>query len=153
MNHPAWNEHGRRQQLARFGYRADAQTQVPLAFDAEWSRLQADFPCAPGCHVPTYAALDTAAAQLARQYMRDRIQLDRLLNQCDAIHADIVALGPHPDIIERYASARDAFEDAVERFGALRGQLQLALAAAANASDTLAACAAADIIGAPKENS
>lgn len=153
MNHPAWNEHGRRQQLARFGYRAEAQTQVPLAFDAEWSRLQADFPCAPGGLVPTYAALDAAAAQLARQYMRDRIQLDSLLNQCDAIHADIVALGPHPDIIERYASARDAFEDAVERFGALRGQLQLALAAAANASDTPGACAPADIIRPSKENS
>ncbi|EYS84649.1 hypothetical protein CF68_16395 [Cupriavidus sp. SK-4] len=153
MNHPAWNEHGRRQQLARFGYRADAQTQVPLDFDAEWGRLQADFPCAPGRLVPTYATLDAAAAQLARQYMRDRIQLDSLLNQCDAIHADIVALGPHPDIIERYASARDAFEDAVERFGALRGQLQLALAAAANASDTPGAGAPTDIIGPSKENS
>jgi len=152
MNHPTWNEQGRRQQLARFGYRTDAQTQAPLAFDAEWSRLQADFPCAPGRHVPAYAALGAVAAQLARQYMRDRIQLDSLLNQCDAIHADIVALGPRPAVIERYASARDAFEDAVERFGALRGQLQLALAAA-QASDTHGSSAATDIIRASKENS
>ncbi|AOZ09184.1 hypothetical protein [Cupriavidus malaysiensis] len=153
MNHPGWNEHGRRQQLARFGYRTDAQAPAPLAFDAEWSRLQADFPCPPGQRVPTYAALDTAAAELARQYMRDRFQLDSLLNQCDAIHADIVALGPHPEVVERYASARDAFEDAVERFGVLRGRLQSALAAAATAGDAPGAGAPADIIRPSKEDS
>ena len=85
--------------------------------------------------------------------MRDRFQLDSLLNQCDAIHADIVALGPHPEVVERYASARDAFEDAVERFGVLRGRLQSALAAAATAGDAPGAGAPADIIRPSKEDS
>ncbi len=114
------NEQGRRRDLSRFGYRTgDPDT------SAVWRRLRVDLPVG-GAQVEL-SILTGAAREAAERYCAHRATLDDLLDQCDQIHLEIFAKGPERERVERYAVARDAYEDAVEVFGELRVALQEAL--------------------------
>lgn len=109
-----------REVLARYGYRPEAGTPD---WAAEWRRLQPDFPG----HVPDWPALSEAQRRAAEEYLRLRLAADRYLEQCEALHAEMVAAGIGTDLVERYAAARELYEDTVEAFGVARRRLQDAL--------------------------
>lgn len=111
------NEHGRRAELARFGYRSSDSEPTQL-----WRVLRRDFP-GPAAEAEL-AELPDAVQDKAREYCLHRATMDRLLDRCDAIHLSILRGGPDAAVVEDYAVARDAFEDSVERFGELRAEVQ-----------------------------
>lgn len=111
------NEHGRRAELARFGYRSDEGEPERL-----WRTLRRDFPGRAAA--AELADLPDIAQEKAREYCLHRATMDRLLDRCDAIHLSILRGGPDAAVVEDYAVARDAFEDSVERFGELRAEVQ-----------------------------
>jgi len=59
--------------------------------------------------------------------MRRRLIADELLDACKLAHADLHRQGIAPEAVERYAIARDAYEDAVMDFGRAREQLEALL--------------------------
>ncbi len=114
-------ENGRRI-LGRYGYRPGGG-EIDRA--AEWTRVKADFPFA----APDWADLgepQQRAAALA--YLDLRRTADRRLEECEALHAELLSAGVGGDLVERYAAARETYEDTVEAFGAARQRLQGALA-------------------------
>lgn len=120
------NEGGRRQLLKRFGYGlGDAAAKA----EAGWTLLHADF--APGVPIPALSAMDPRTRLLVEGYLDRRARLDVLMDSCDAAHLRILQEGARPTLVEAYAGARDAYEDAVEDFGAHRERVQKALASAA----------------------
>jgi len=123
----AANEEGRRQHLVRFGYDPGGEQLTEARADREWSILKADFATAARQRVPDLAALEPATRAMAGDYIHHRRRLDLLLDACDAAHSAIRASGAGTDLVEQYADARDAFEDAVEEFGALRIRIEGAL--------------------------
>lgn len=121
------NEQGRRFQLARFGYTADHERRGSVSIDAEWAILKGDFATLKRPRVPDLHDLPDSARQLAEDYIAHRQQLDRLMEACDAAHLVIRDRGADAALVERYADARDAYEDAVETFGERRIELETAL--------------------------
>lgn len=114
-------------QLARFGYTADHERQGAVSLDAEWAILKGDFTTVKRPRVPDLHDLPDPARQLAESYIAQRQQLDRLMEACDAAHLVIRDRGADAALVERYADARDAYEDAVEAFGERRIELETAL--------------------------
>lgn len=114
-------------QLARFGYTADHERQGAVSLDAEWAILKGDFTTLKRRQVPDLHDLPDPARQLAESYIAHRRQLDRLMEACDAAHLVIRDRGADAALVERYAVARDAYEDAVEAFGERRIALETAL--------------------------
>lgn len=121
------NEQGRRVQLARFGYVAGQGDLDERALDAEWHILKADFATLAQPHVPGLADLPPDVRQMVEEHVASRRQLDRLMEACDAAHLAIRDRGADADLVESYAEARDAYEDAVEAFGERRVLLAKAL--------------------------
>lgn len=101
--------------LSRFGYQPVASVEDRAA---TWARLRADFPSAP-----EWPALSAQARAAAADYMRLRREADRLLEACEAVHRDMLERGISPSRVERYALAREAYEEHVEAFGAARERL------------------------------
>jgi len=112
------NETGRRWQLERFGYNSKAD--LPEI----WRQLRSDF-TAPHGRAELSELVGAGLAE-AQRYCSHRAKLDGLMDRCDAIHLQILRKGPEPVLVETYAVARDAYEDAVERFGELRRAVQAA---------------------------
>ncbi|TAJ74067.1 MAG: hypothetical protein EPO51_02925 [Phenylobacterium sp.] len=123
---PVANEEGRRGVLRRFGYQASDKP-APIADpQAAWDLLRADFASREEGPLPL-DQLHPDVRESALAYIEQRARLDRLMDACDAAHLRILEEGPQPALVEAYASDRDAYEDAVEDFGALRVRVQAAL--------------------------
>jgi hypothetical protein len=71
--------------------------------------------------------LSSRQQEAARVYMRRRLLADELLDACKQAHIDLHRAGIAPEPVERYAIARDAYEDAVMDFGRAREQLDALL--------------------------
>lgn len=124
---PLANEQGRRFQLGRFGYSADRNALEAPSPDAEWLILKADFLTSERRHVPDLSDFPADIRLIAEEHIANRRQLDLLMEACDAAHLTIRDRGADADLVERYAEARDAYEDAVEMFGEGRVRLEKAL--------------------------
>lgn len=116
-----FNAPGRKQALKRFGYQASPPGDRLEDMAHEWDLL------APGIH-PALAdiplgQLSESKLALAVQRVRDRRQLDRMMEECDRAHARIAEGGAGPDLVEAYTILRDRFEDAVEEFLASGAEL------------------------------
>lgn len=72
-----------------------------------------------------------AIAAVAREYMSLRLIADRNLEICERWHVQLFAGGIQTDAVERYAEARDAYEEAVEAFGHAREVLDALLSQSA----------------------
>ncbi|WP_371435586.1 hypothetical protein [Polaromonas sp.] len=108
------NEAGRRQALKRFGYAEAPPADDAIDLEHEWRLL------APGID-PALAdvplnRLEPAKQALAIDRVRQRRELDRMMEACDQAHASIAEGGAGPDLVEAYTRLRDRFEDAVEAF-------------------------------------
>lgn len=114
-----------RRVLGRYGYRPGGGAPD---WAAEWARLKPDFPFA----APDWDGLDAAQRDAAIAYLAQRLTADRRLEDCEALHAELLAAGIGTDLVERYAAARETYEDSVEAFGAARERLQRALAGRAS---------------------
>lgn len=114
------NEIGRRRALARFGLDLPAASPAP-ATSREWAKLVPDF--AVSRDIGTLEKLPPALRLMAEEHVLQRREVDRLMLECDAMHARIAAEGAVPELVEAYAKVRDEFEDAVERFAAHREEL------------------------------
>lgn len=112
------NETGRRWQLERFGYNSKADLRQI------WRQLRSDF-TPPHGRVELLDLMGDSLVEAGR-YCSHRATLDGLMDLCDEIHLEILRRGPEPVLVETYAVARDAYEDAVERFGELRRAVQAA---------------------------
>ncbi|MGH6696962.1 hypothetical protein [Sphingopyxis sp.] len=126
----AANELGRRENLRRFGYRLSTEAQRDSGAGL-WDLLHSDFHF-PSGRAPELDALSGPVRTAAEHYAAHLSELDDLMDACDAIHARILADGPEADLVEVYVEARDAYEDAVERFGELRRAVQERLDNAVN---------------------
>lgn len=122
MTRNTTDEAARRQNLARFGYKQPGFGRAAIDLDLAWPVLRRDFVAAP-----ELVQLAPAARELLQRYADQRAEIDGLLETCDAAHAEILQHGARPDLVEVYAEARDAYEDAVEAFGALRAAVATAL--------------------------
>lgn len=99
--------------LARYGYgAADA-----------WPLLARDFPFP----VPDQADLTPEQHRAAQEYLELRAAADHHLQTCEALHAELSQAGIGTDLVERYAVAREIYEDTVEAFGAAREHLERTL--------------------------
>lgn len=124
---PKANEEGRRLSLQRFGYQAPNGRDHTEPRAQAWARLKSDFTTPGQGQLPEYDALDPRIQFRVEGYIEQRARLDRLMDACDAAHLRILRDGPLPDLVEAYAAARDAYEEAVEDFAALRELVQEAL--------------------------
>jgi hypothetical protein len=116
--------------LARYGYRlghGDAARDWP----GMWKLLQGDFATLARPWVAGFEQLTPRQQEAARVYMRRRLLADELLDACKQAHADLHRAGIAPEPVERYAIARDAYEDAVMDFGRARERLDALLPKAA----------------------
>lgn len=112
--------------LARYGYRLDRGT-AERDWPGMWKLLQGDFATKARPFVAAFAQLSPRQQEAARVYMRRRLVADELLDACKEAHADLHRGGIAPEAVERYAIARDAYEDAVMDFGRAREQLDALL--------------------------
>jgi hypothetical protein len=113
--------------LARFGYRHLAVGELREDWAEMWELLRPDFAEKGNRPVPAYAALSQAQAAAAREYMSLRLIADRNLETCERLHVALFSGGVKTDAVERYAKARDAYEEAVEHFGDAREALDALL--------------------------
>ncbi len=109
-----FNEAGRRQALKRFGYADVPPADDETGLEHEWRLL------APGidpalADVPL-SRFEPSKQALAIDRVRQRRELDRMMEACDHAHASIAERGAGPDLVEAYTRLRDRFEDAVEAF-------------------------------------
>lgn len=111
--------------LARFGY-AHQDGPFPREDYAEmWVLLKGDFPSPDrGGGIPDLDALTLAQQSAARDYMDARLVADRRYELCSLAQREIFENGINTELVERYTTIRDAYEDAVEDFGAARERLQ-----------------------------
>lgn len=110
--------------LARFGY-AHSDSPFPREDYAEmWELLRGDFPAG----APAYAAMSAAQQEAARDYMDLRLIADRRYELCSIAQRELFERGIDTELVERYTTIRDAYEDGVEAFGAARARLQALLA-------------------------
>ncbi|MCR5879631.1 hypothetical protein [Phenylobacterium sp. J367] len=124
---PLANEEGRRGVLRKFGYQPTHKPAPAPLPSAAWELLRCDFSAAGGDTAPALDELPPTVREQALAYVEQRARLDRLMDACDAAHLRILEAGPLPALVEAYAADRDAYEDAVEAFGALRVRTQDAL--------------------------
>lgn len=113
--------------LARFGYRHLADGELREDWAEMWEHLRPDFASTGDRHVPAYNDLSPVQAAAAREYMSLRLIADRNLEICERWHVQLFAGGIQTDAVERYADARDAYEEAVEGFGRAREALDALL--------------------------
>ncbi len=106
--------------LARFGYRHLDDHERREDWPDMWALLRGDFALPAGQAVPGYREMDDRRQAAARDYMTRRLLADRNLEICERLHVEIFTKGVSADAVERYAVARDAYEDSVEAFGAAR---------------------------------
>jgi len=111
--------------LARYGYRRLDALPGEGSFDwaALWDQLRGDFATHDHPAVPPLDALPGEAAAAARAYMVCGLDADLKLDRCEALHVRLFAEGIGTGLVEEYALARDAYEDAVEAFGAAAARL------------------------------
>ncbi len=112
--------------LARYGYRLD-RGGLERDWPGMWKLLQGDFATRGRPWVTGFEQLSPRQQEAARVYMRRRLVADELLDACKQAHADLHQSGIAPELVERYAIARDAYEDAVMEFGRAREQLDTLL--------------------------
>lgn len=112
--------------LQRYGYRLDHGDQE-RDWAGMWRLLQGDFATKARPWIPAYEQLTARQQEAARIYMRRRLIADELLDACKIAHAELHRAGIDPELVERYALARDAYEDAVMDFGRAREQLEALL--------------------------
>lgn len=112
--------------LARYGYRLD-RGGTERDWAGMWKMLQGDFATRARPWVAGFEQLTPRQQEAARVYMRRRLIADELLDACKLAHADLHRQGIAPEAVERYAIARDAYEDAVMDFGRAREQLEALL--------------------------
>ncbi len=112
--------------LARYGYRLDAAGRE-RDWAAMWRLLVGDFTTRARPWVGPYDRLSPRQQEAARIYMRRRLVADELLDACKRAHEEVHRSGIDPEQVERYALARDAYEDAVTDFGRAREQLDALL--------------------------
>lgn len=103
--------------LARFGYRP---------FEGEednwgemWKLLKGDFTTQKRPWVADFTELTPTQREAAKVYMRRRLIADRLFEECRKAQADLYQR-IDTELVERYAVAREAYEDSVEDFGKAR---------------------------------
>ena len=115
--------------LARFGYRHLDALPDEAGFDwvGLWDQLRGDFATHEHPIVPPLDALSGETADAARAYMRCGLDADLKLDRCEALHARLFGEGIATGLVEEYAHARDAYEDAVEAFGAAGARLKAKL--------------------------
>jgi hypothetical protein len=116
--------------LLRYGYRLDG-TAVERDWIGMWRLLQGDFATKARPWVAGYENLTARQQEAARIYMRRRLIADELLDACKRAHEELHRAGIDPELVERYALARDAYEDAVMDFGRAREQVEALLPAGA----------------------
>jgi hypothetical protein len=111
--------------LARYGYRHLEAMPDAGSFDwaALWDQLRGDFATQHHPVVPPLDALSGEAAEAARAYMVCGLDADLKLDRCEALHVRLFGEGIATGLVEEYAAARDAYEDAVEAFGAAGARL------------------------------
>lgn len=107
--------------LAKFGY-------CPFSGQDEnwsemWAMLQSDFATQRRPRVPEYTQLSPTQQEAARIYMRRRLIADRLFEECRKAQADLYQ-NFNTELVERYALARDAYEESIEDFGRARVVLE-----------------------------
>lgn len=125
----AANEHGRQENLKRFGYGLiDGESRSDANLGALWHVLRSDFQLASG-DVPEFDDLQGAQRAKAHDYASHCADLHRMMDICDALHLRILREGAGAELVELYTTARDEYEDAVERFGELRIETQAELSA------------------------
>lgn len=107
--------------LAKFGYAAFSDAAPDWA--GMWDLLRGDFTTVHRPIVANYDKLSPSQQEAARIYMRRRLIADRLYEECLRAQADLNQ-HIHTEQVERYALARDAFEDSVEDFGRARQTLE-----------------------------
>ncbi|EKV31642.1 hypothetical protein C882_4015 [Caenispirillum salinarum AK4] len=117
--------------LARFGYRHLEDGELREDWAEMWELLRPDFAERADRHVPAYGDLSPVQAAAAREYMSVRLIADRNLEICERRHVQLFSGGIQTDGVERYAEARDAYEEAVETFGHAREALDALLSRAA----------------------
>ena len=109
-------------ELKRFGYTPFGDAAPDWA--GMWQLLQGDFATLQRPHVPTYAELSPWPQEGARIYMRRRLLADRLFEECQVLYRRLHAEGINTELVEAYALARDAYEEAVLDFGKARAVLE-----------------------------
>ena len=119
--------------LQRYGYRLGAGSSGYDGAERDWAGmwrlLQGDFTTKARPWVASFDQLPPRQQEAARIYMRRRLIADELLDACKRAHAELHQAGIDPERVERYALARDAYEDAVTDFGRAREQLEALLPA------------------------
>ncbi len=113
-NLPLFNEAGRRQALRRFGYVDASRADEGGDLEHEWRLLAPGID--PALAGVSLSRLDPSKQALALERVRQRRELDRMMEACDQAHASIAEGGAGPDLVEAYTRLRDRFEDAVEAF-------------------------------------
>lgn len=113
--------------LAKFGYRHLEDGEIREDWAAMWEHLRADFTDSHRLSVASYDRLTEEQQAAAREYMSRRLLADRNLERCEELHVKLFSQGINTDGVERYAVARDAYEDSVEAFGEARERLDALL--------------------------
>lgn len=113
--------------LSRFGYRHLEDGEVREDWAEMWEHLRGDFMDEHRAVVMPYDDLTSEQRVLARSYMSIRLLADRNLEICESLHVRLFSGGINTDDVERYAEARDAYEETVDAFGAAREHLDRAL--------------------------
>ena len=109
-------------ELKRFGYTPFGDAAPDWA--GMWQLLQGDFATLQRSHVPAYAEMSPWLQEGARIYMRRRLVADRLFEECQELYRRVHGEGINTDLVEAYALARDAYEEAVLDFGKAREMLE-----------------------------
>ena len=107
--------------LAKFGYQPF--TSENEDWKGMWRLLRSDFTTAVRTVVPGFEELTPSQREAAKVYMRRRLVADRLFEECRGAQAE-VHKGIGTEAVERYAIAREAYEDSVEDFGRAREKLE-----------------------------
>lgn len=113
--------------LSKFGYRHLEEGEVREDWAEMWEHLRPDFANSRRVSVASYDRLTPEQQAAAREYMSQRLLADRNLERCEELHVALFSKGINTDGVERYAVARDAYEDSVEAFGAAREKLDALL--------------------------
>ena len=85
-----------------------------------WHYLKGDFSVGTHGPIPDYEGLSDRQRQAADQYLDLLAVTSGLLQRCEDLHLQLLEGGINPELVEEYTLARDEYEDAVEKFGALR---------------------------------
>ncbi len=121
-------------ELKRFGYRSGRTAGETIEPAREWDALQSDFRTPSRRSLPPLLALEPEVVGLIKLYIVQRNTADLMMDDCNRIHQKIAESGADPQIVEAYAQARDAFEEAVDRLGKAGDSVSRALAASESGS-------------------